>query len=92
MVSSERLEQDSEPAVLLVEARRDVPWTKPDALRLDEEGQLLDTVYGLHPGGLLICRSDGSAQFVPAQTAAEALSDGAVISGVEAPANTRTQE
>lgn len=91
-VSSGRLQKDSASAVLLVEARRDVPWTKPDELRLDEEGQLLGMVYGLHPGGLLVCRSDGSAQFVPTQTAAEALSNGAVLLGAEAPANTGTPE
>jgi len=49
--------------ILLVEAKRDAPWTKPEEIELDEEGIPLDRIGGWHPGGFLGVAVDGSASF-----------------------------
>lgn len=69
--------------VLFVEARREVPWTKPDEISVNEQGQPLDDLQGWHPGGIMVCLGDGSTQFVLAEEKAT-LRFGSVASGTAA--------
>lgn len=50
--------------LLLIETRRGVPWTKPEDLRFDQAGAC-SSLGGWHPGGAIICRLDGTTEFVP---------------------------
>lgn len=57
---------DNEPSnsIMLVEARRDVPWTQPNEVGVDSKGHLIETLRGWQPGGVMVCRADGSPQFI----------------------------
>lgn len=55
---------DAAPSLVLVEARREVPWTQSDELALNEDGRLADQLRGWQPGGMMICPADGTAVFV----------------------------
>lgn len=78
--ASDKIESE---CVLFVEARREVPWTKPDEISVNEQGQPLDDIQGWHPGGIMVCLGDGSTQFVLAKEKAT-LRFGSVASGTAA--------
>jgi RNA polymerase sigma factor (sigma-70 family) len=50
--------------ILLVEAKKAVPWTKPEDIPFDA-GKLLPKVGGLDKDGFLAALCDGSSRFVP---------------------------
>ena len=50
--------------ILFVEAKKAVPWTKPDDIVFDD-GKLLPKVGGLSKGGFMAVLCDGSVPFVP---------------------------
>ena len=60
--------------LMLVEARRDVPWTKPEDVRLDPS-QPVDPAQlgGFTPGGFQASFGDGSVRFFPQTLRAEVL-------------------
>jgi hypothetical protein len=49
--------------ILVVEARREVPWTRPDDIPYDANGPL-PRLGGLHPGGYDAAFADGSVKFL----------------------------
>ena len=50
-------------SVALVEAKRDIPWTKPEDISYQTD-KPLPTLGGWFPGGWLARMADGSVQFV----------------------------
>ena len=51
--------------ILFVEAKKGVPWTKPEDVPLDD-GKLLPKLGGLTEGGFMAAMCDGSVRFFPA--------------------------
>jgi Protein of unknown function (DUF1559) len=58
--------------ILFVEARKAVPWTKPDDVPYDE-GKLLPKVGSLSKGGFFAALCDGSVRFIPFSVKEETL-------------------
>ncbi len=50
--------------VMLIETKRDVPWTKPEDLAIGENGLPSGPLGGVQPGGVFVVMADGSVQFV----------------------------
>ena len=52
--------------LLVVEARRNVPWTKPEDIPFDptKSAEVLKSLGGNHPGGFLAATADGAVRFV----------------------------
>jgi Protein of unknown function (DUF1559) len=59
--------------ILFVEAKKPVPWTKPDDIPFDE-GKLLPKVGGLSKDGFFAAMCDGSVRFIPLTVKEEVLS------------------
>ena len=57
--------------ILLVEAKRDIPWTKPDDIAYDP-GKPLPELGGYSEGGFNVALADGTVQFLP-QAAGEMI-------------------
>jgi hypothetical protein len=70
---------------MLVEAEREVPWTKPDDLPFDPDAKMLPKLGGAFPGGFHALFGDGSVRFLKSTTKPETLklyiqrNDGMVI-------------
>ncbi|HBI45898.1 MAG TPA: hypothetical protein DDY78_24040 [Planctomycetales bacterium] len=58
--------------ILFVEAKKAVPWSKPDDIPFDA-GKLLPKVGGLSNGGFWAVMCDGSVRFIPLTAKEEAL-------------------
>jgi hypothetical protein len=58
--------------ILFVEAKKAVPWTKPDDIPFDD-GKLLPKVGGLSKGGFWAAMCDGSVRFIPLTVKEEVL-------------------
>ena len=58
--------------ILLVEAAKSVPWTKPDDIVFDAD-KLLPKVGGLSKGGFMAALCDGSVRFFPLTIKEETL-------------------
>jgi hypothetical protein len=58
--------------ILFVEAKKAVPWTKPDDIPFDK-GKLLPKVGGLTKGGFMAAMCDGSVHFIPLTVKEETL-------------------
>jgi len=58
--------------LLVVEARRNVPWTKPEDIRI-EPGKPLPKLGGIYKGGFHAAYADASVSFIPDTTPAELL-------------------
>ena len=58
--------------ILFVEAKKAVPWTKPEDISLDA-GKLLPKLGGLSEGGFMAALCDGSVRFFPATMKEETL-------------------
>ena len=54
----------SSNTIAIVEARRDIPWTKPEDIAAPADNQPLPQVGGVHPGGSLALFADGSVRFL----------------------------
>jgi beta-lactamase regulating signal transducer with metallopeptidase domain len=52
--------------ILVVEAQRDIPWTKPEDIPFDPDGQI-PALGGLWPDGFNVLMGDGSVRFVKSQ-------------------------
>jgi hypothetical protein len=52
--------------ILVVEAQRDIPWTKPDDIPFDLDGQI-PPLGGNWPDGFHVLMGDGSVRFVKSQ-------------------------
>ena len=48
---------------MIVEAQRDIPWTKPDHVPYEKD-KPIPPLGGLHPGGFLVGMADGSVRFI----------------------------
>jgi prepilin-type processing-associated H-X9-DG protein len=63
--------------ILVVEAKKQVPWTKPEDVEFDsEEGETpnpLEAFGGRHPGGFNTLFADGSVRFIKHSIALEVL-------------------
>ena len=53
----------SSTTLMLIEAKRDIPWTRPDDVAVDPD-QPLPTLGGNHPGGFNALLADGSVRFL----------------------------
>lgn len=62
--SSESDAAVSPPRFLLIEARGNTPWTQPQEMELDENGKLVTTPRGWQPGGMMVCRPNGTVDFI----------------------------
>ena len=49
--------------ILVVEAKREIPWTKPEDIPFEKD-KLLPEMGGFHPGGSNISFADGAVRFV----------------------------
>ena len=49
--------------IMIVEARRDIPWTKPEDIPVDKD-KPLPQLGGLHPSGFDVLFADGSVRFI----------------------------
>ena len=58
--------------ILFAEAKKPVPWTKPEDIVFDE-GELVPKVGGLSKGGFMAAMCDGSVRFLPASIKEETL-------------------
>jgi hypothetical protein len=63
---------DGPNAIMLVEAKKAVPWTKPDDIPFDD-GKMLSKVGGLSKGGFWAVTCDGSVRFIPLTVKEEVL-------------------
>jgi hypothetical protein len=57
---------------MLVEAKRDIPWTKPEDIDYDP-AKPLPQLGGHFPGGFIAGFADGSVRWIAAQTPADAV-------------------
>ena len=58
--------------IMVVEAKREIPWTKPEDIPYDAE-KPLPTLGGLHPAGFNALMADGGARFIKDSINAAAL-------------------
>jgi hypothetical protein len=58
--------------IAVVEAKRDIPWTKPEDIPYDPEGKA-PKLGGFYEGGFWAGICDGSVQFLPADISPESL-------------------
>jgi hypothetical protein len=58
--------------IMLVEAKRDIPWTKPEDIDYDP-AKPLPQLGGHFPGGFIAGFADGSVRWIAAQTPADAV-------------------
>lgn len=61
-VSLKEMTGGTNQAIAVVEAERDVPWTRPEDITYD--GKKVPKFGGYHPGGFLVGMSDGSVKFI----------------------------
>ena len=59
--------------LLVIEARGDTIWTKPEDVTVDAAGRPSRRLTGLHPGGVVVATADGQAHFVSERDFAELL-------------------
>jgi hypothetical protein len=50
--------------ILVVESKREVPWTKPEEIEFDSK-KPVPPLGDWHPGGFCLVMCDGSARFIP---------------------------
>ncbi len=60
--------------IMFVEAKRDIPWTKPEDIDCDP-AKPLPTFGGHFPGGFCAGYADGSVRWITAQTPADVIRD-----------------
>ena len=70
--------------LMLIEAKRDVHWAKPEDIVIDPDNPLPD-FGGFHKGGFNVGRADGSVQFVPENVAEDILREYFTRDGGEIP-------
>ena len=61
-VSFKEITGGTTQAIAIVEAKRDIPWTKPEDIAFD--GKKLPKFGGYHPGGYQVGICDGSVKFI----------------------------
>ncbi|MBX9789344.1 MAG: DUF1559 domain-containing protein [Pirellulales bacterium] len=59
--------------LLVIEARGDTIWTKPEDVTVDAAGRPSRRLAGLHAGGVVLATADGQARFVVEREIAELL-------------------
>jgi hypothetical protein len=69
--------------IMLVEAKRDIPWTKPEDIDCDP-AKPLPTLGGHFAGGFCAGFADGSVRWITAQTPADVIRDLINPTGVKA--------
>ncbi|HVU88409.1 MAG TPA: DUF1559 domain-containing protein [Pirellulales bacterium] len=69
--------------LLVVETRRNVPWSKPDDVAIGADGKPVGRLGGIHPGGVVFCTADGQGHFLRDATLAAALPALITIGGQE---------
>ena len=75
----------SSNTILTVEARRNIPWTKPEDIPFDpkQTADLAKALGGNHPGGFLTGFADGSVRFLSESITPELLKGYATRNGGE---------
>jgi hypothetical protein len=69
--------------ILIVEAKRNMHWAKPEDIRIDFESRNFPTLGGYHVGGFNIALADGSIYFVDKQIRDELLWSFYTVNGGE---------
>ncbi|QDT26486.1 DUF1559 family PulG-like putative transporter [Gimesia panareensis] len=62
-VSMRQITDGTSNTIAIVEARRDIPWTKPEDIPFD--GKTLPKLGGFSPGGFSVGLCDGAARYLP---------------------------
>lgn len=70
-VSFKDITDGTSNTIALVEAKRDIPWTKPEDITYD--GKQLPEFGGFHEGGFSVGKCDGSVRFISNPIDGEAL-------------------
>lgn len=70
-VSFNEISDGTSKTIAVVEAKRNIPWTKPEDLTFD--GEKLPTFGGFHKGGYFVGLCDGKVEFLSELTAKDHL-------------------
>jgi hypothetical protein len=83
-VRREQITDGAENTLMLIEARRSVPWTKPEEITVQDDGALRGKLGGFDPSGFLAVFADGEVTFLTYRKVSDSLPALTTISGGEA--------